>query len=122
METVNKIVELITKSGITEKQFLNTIGLNVTALSDWKTGKNKSYKKHINRIAEYFNVSTDYLLGLDTQNSPVSDISKEERELLSLYNKLNTRGKLKAIEYMSDLSENERYSTEVRGEFRTRNA
>lgn len=71
MKILEKIITLINSKGISEKQFLQDIGLNRSALSDWKSGKNKSYTKHLSKIADYFNVSVDYLLG--KTNNPTLD-------------------------------------------------
>lgn len=60
---LERIINLINAKGISEKQFLQAIGLNLTAMSDWKKGRNKSYLKHINKISDYLEVSVDYLLG-----------------------------------------------------------
>jgi len=62
MNTVERIVNLLKEKGIQQKDFVKNIGLNSSALSDWKSGQNHSYKMHIDKIADYFNVSTDYLL------------------------------------------------------------
>ncbi len=76
MITLKRIEELVAEKGITEKQFLIDVGLNKSAMSDWRKGTTKSYEKHIAKIAEYFNVSTDYLLGrTDKKNeTPKGDI------------------------------------------------
>jgi len=71
MNTVEKIIFLIQQRGIEQKQFANDIGISQQAISEWKSGKTQSYKKHINKIAEYFNVSTDYLLS-DSYDFPNS--------------------------------------------------
>ncbi len=62
MDTLNVILGLIREKGITEQKFLADLGFNRTLLSDWKSGKSKSYQRHIARIADYFGVSADYLL------------------------------------------------------------
>jgi hypothetical protein len=46
------------------------LGLGKTAFTGWKNGDNISYKKHIDKIAEFFGVSTDYLLGVEIKNAP----------------------------------------------------
>lgn len=71
MNTVEKIIFLIQQKGIEQKQFANDIGISQQTISEWKSGKTQSYKKHINKIAEYFNVSTDYLLS-DSYDFPNS--------------------------------------------------
>ena len=46
------------------------LGLGKTAFTGWKSGKNTSYNKHIGKIAEFFGVSTDYLLGRTDEPKP----------------------------------------------------
>lgn len=79
MNTVEIIVHLIEKRGITEKKFLSDLDFNRTLLSDWKSGKSKSYTKYLQKIADYFNVSTDYLLtGKElSSNRPENDESQD---------------------------------------------
>lgn len=78
-----RILELIAGKGITEKQFLKDVGLNITTLSDWKAGKSQSYKKHADIIADYFNVSVDYLLGkTDIRNTAEHDEVDEYLDIL----------------------------------------
>lgn len=82
MNTVGIILTLISQRGITEQRFLSEMGFNRTLLSDWKSGKSKSYMKHLSEIAAYFGVSTDYLLGNSgTKNAPAAP---EDSELLTL--------------------------------------
>lgn len=63
MDMLARILSLIDERGITDRQFLNDLGLNRTLLSDWKSGKSKSYERYGSQIADYFGVSADYLLG-----------------------------------------------------------
>lgn len=65
MNTVEKIFFLLRERGIEQKQFAIDIGVSQQAVSEWKSGKTQSYRKHIDKIADYFNVSTDYLLAED---------------------------------------------------------
>ena len=39
-------------------------GLNHSAVTEWKKGKAKPSTEAVAKIARYFNVSADYLLGL----------------------------------------------------------
>lgn len=54
MNTLERILKLISEKGITEKQFLIDMGLNKSTLSDWKKGTTKSYMRYIDKIADYF--------------------------------------------------------------------
>lgn len=106
MDTLHKILKLISNKGIDQQDFAIQLGLHKRTITDWKSGKSKSYMKYIDRIADYFNVSTDYLLG----KSDVSTIKKieltlEEQavkklqdQLLSLYMELDADGQNKLRE------------------------
>ena len=71
LKTIEKITNLIKRKKITEKKFLDDLGFTKTTLSNWKSGQNSSYKDHIVKIANYFEVTTDYLLKEDI-GSPTS--------------------------------------------------
>jgi len=60
---LEKILNLIDERGVQQKIFASDIGLNQNSVTEWKTGRLKSYRRYIDKIADYFNVSTDYLLG-----------------------------------------------------------
>ena len=68
-KTLENIQELIRERGMSEKQFLSDNGFSATAMSDWKAGRMKSYQKHIRKIADYFGVYVDFLLGREEKQS-----------------------------------------------------
>lgn len=89
-ETILRILFLIDASGLTDKQILKELDLSSTStlISDWRRGKSKSPTlKHVLKIANFFNVSTDYLL---TGKEKFKDLSKEEQEWLDLYSQLSS--------------------------------
>lgn len=63
MTTVEKIAHLFETSGKSTRSILLELGFSPTALNEWKRGKAQPTTKHIIKLAEYFNVSVDYLLG-----------------------------------------------------------
>lgn len=70
--TLERILKLKKDKGITDAQFQKDIGVYATALSEWKNGKTTSYLKKLPKIAAYFDVSVDYLLGnTDTPKKPI---------------------------------------------------
>ena len=81
MSTIDKITFLLSKSGKTQKELTDYLGITKNAITDWKSGRIKSYRKHIPKIAKFFNVSADYLLNEDVDNS-VSN--SEEQEVLHI--------------------------------------
>ena len=61
--TVERIVSVMKSKKITALQFAADLKLNRVVVSDWKSGKSKSYLKHINAIADYLDTPVEYLLG-----------------------------------------------------------
>ena len=88
MTTVELILDLISKKGIEQQQFAKDIGVTKQTISEWKSGKTQSYKKHISRIAEYFNVSTDYLLGNEPKEK---SLSEKDRLIADIVNVLYSK-------------------------------
>lgn len=79
MDTLNRIMQLLKEQNKTQKQLMDYLGLGKTAFTGWKNGSNISYKKYIDKIAEFFDVSADYLLGKTEDRRPKTDkISKED--------------------------------------------
>lgn len=68
--SLTRILGLLKQKGIKDKDLIDGIGLNKSAISDWKSGRSKSYKRHIDKIADYLDISTEYLLGRSEDPSP----------------------------------------------------
>lgn len=60
---IETICKLLNEQGKTQKNLTDYLGITQNAFTDWKSGRIKSYNKHLSKIAEYLNVSVDYLLG-----------------------------------------------------------
>jgi len=63
MCTFDKILLEMKNKHISQKSITDLLSLNQSIFSQWKKGENISYLKHISKIAEFLEVSTDYLLG-----------------------------------------------------------
>ena len=61
MTTLERILSLINQNNLNAAQFLREAKLNSSSINDWKKGKaNPSYGALV-KIANYFNVSVEYL-------------------------------------------------------------
>ena len=75
---MDRILELCHEKGVTQKQLAEAISVSTGNVSDWKTGRARPSLDVLGRIADYFDVSVDYLLGrTDIQNTS---------DLIDLYN------------------------------------
>lgn len=91
MATLDKIKALLKEQNKTQKQLMDYLGLGKTAFTGWNSGANTSYNKHIGKIAEFLNVSTDYLLYDENKNTPNEQTLTEGEKLwLDLYHQLST--------------------------------
>lgn len=77
MSTLDKIIALQKKSGYNQKDLTDYLGLEKSTFSAWKSGKSTSYTKYITQIAKFYNVSTDYLLN-DEEDNTLSNQSNIE--------------------------------------------
>ena len=65
MSTIDRINARLAELGKTGAEMTRDIGLSNSIYSQWNTGKTKPSNKTIARIAEYLDVTVDYLLGRD---------------------------------------------------------
>ena len=73
MNTVQRINALFEAKGQSNRSILLELGLSPTALAEWNRGKAKPTVDAIIKLANYFGVSTDYLLCLtDLPLAPAS--------------------------------------------------
>lgn len=100
MESVtDRILLLIEQNNTNAKSILEKLELSNSAITDWKKGKAKPSASAIIKLADYFGVTTDYLLlGIPTPPEPAASLSvpnsltPDALELLSTYNSLDRRG------------------------------
>ena len=62
---VERLNELIENSGKQQKDICKDLGIYKQKFSRWKLGTTKPDFDELIKLAKYFNVTTDYLLGLE---------------------------------------------------------
>lgn len=66
----DRLVKLRKELNLTQEEFAQKIGYTRTAISAWEIGRNEPSNADTIKIANFFGVSTDYLLGkTDVRNS-----------------------------------------------------
>ena len=65
-----RIRPLFDNSNLTNAEIERLLGITPKTINKWNSGIVKSYQKYIPKIASYFHVSTDYLLGKTDDSSP----------------------------------------------------
>lgn len=92
MNIIERISKLLKTKKLSQKDLTDYLDLKQSAFTDWKTGKTDSYLKSIPEIAEFLNVSTDYLY-FGKESSPTIILSDEERDIILAYRSQGEEGK-----------------------------
>ena len=98
-----KVYSLIAKTGVTKNKMLSDLNINHNAFAKWDKNDCLPDGKNIIKVAQYFNVSTDYLLGLSPEPAPVAmpevyDLN--EAELVKAFRSLAPEGKALSVDYV----------------------
>ena len=87
---LERIQLLMIANGVRKPDFIKAIGVSSGNFSDWNAGRSSPRLETAIKIADYFNVSLDYLCGRDDKfPSP----SPDAFELVKIYDKLSKEGK-----------------------------
>lgn len=73
-----RITELRKQAGMSQFQLAKVLNIATSTLGMYETGKREPSLKVLNRIASYFNVSTDYLLGRPEKKTDTTNSDKIE--------------------------------------------
>ena len=85
-EAFERIKELAKKRGVNLQKVSEDLGFSTNYLYSLKNKKTPS-AEHIAKIAEYFNVSTDYILGrTDNPNLPTESVTTANGRTVDLSN------------------------------------
>lgn len=63
---MNNLKQLRKKKGLTQQGLAEKLGVTYRTIQNWESGLNQISIGKAKQLAEYFGVSVDYLLGLDT--------------------------------------------------------
>lgn len=82
---IERILELMGKNKITAKKLTTDLELSNSSITDWKKGKGKPSTEAVIKIANYFNVSTDYLL---LGKEATTSLTPDQKDWIELISKL----------------------------------
>jgi len=97
-----KLKTLRTLNGLTQDQFAKKLGLSRSAIGMYETAEREPDFGTLERISSILNVDPGTLIG-------ESKICKGADELISLYQKLNSKGKSEARKLILNLSKTSKY-------------
>lgn len=81
-----RIVELRTEKGISQKAAAVDLGISQALLSHYEKGIREFNLDFLCRIAEYYNVTTDYILGRTDSRTGLDSSAMEDKEDDAIFN------------------------------------
>lgn len=75
--------QLLQKHGVTPYKVAKEAGVTQTALSNWKSGRSTPSSKTLQKIADYFGITVDYLMtGKDNPKEKAPELTaRDERDI-----------------------------------------
>lgn len=90
MDFAGRLHQLIEESDITQKELSTQLHMAKTTLNGYVNNYREPDFATLARLAKYFNVTTDYLLGIsDLKEACPMPLSEEEGRLIGLYRRLH---------------------------------
>lgn len=130
MAEIDNVFSLMKERNVTPKEISEKTGISTGNISDWKSGRCAPKTEALIKIADYFGVSLDYLLGrtndcsvnvntvtdnhgiIGHNHAPVTIINGSERKLseqevalINLFEKLDVLKKAQLLTYAAKLTE-----------------
>ncbi|MBQ3220339.1 MAG: helix-turn-helix domain-containing protein [Clostridia bacterium] len=90
-----------------QMDFADNLGINQTTVSKWELGKTLPDTAMLVKLSKFFDVSTDYLLGLSTLYYPDKikfplkneKLNSEELQILTVFRALNAKNRIHVTAY-----------------------
>ena len=103
---MEKLKELRTTRKIRQKEFAKYMNVAQNTVSRWESGERLMDSETLVKVADYFGVSIDYLVGRDiVEVQPRSNkIASKNARLLHYYSRLNDIGKNEANKRIEELT------------------
>lgn len=103
MDKTNRFYLARTKTGMSQTEVAEHLGLNKTAVSKWEGNKTMPDPAVLVQLAGLYNVSADYLLNITPESQLFDDARIERPEILELFEKLSLSEQQQVIGYIKGL-------------------
>ena len=100
--------KLLDMNGVKSADVARATGISNMTFSDWKKGKStskmdKSKMDKIEKIAKYFGVTTDYMMGKKSE-APSASMADDHLELIKLYSSLSEADQKAIMQIMRSMN------------------
>ncbi len=102
---MEKLRELRNKLGISQRELSERIGIKTTTLFNYETGLCSPSLDMLIKLADFYNISTDELLGRETDTINLNYLNSNESFLIKKILKMNELELAKTKAYVQGLTE-----------------
>lgn len=101
-----RLIELREERNLTQTDIANAIQTSRTNIGRWEKGENEPASSYVIKLADFFECSTDYLLGRSddfgnvTVQANGAPLSNDEQMLLELFQTLSPAHKAQVLGYV----------------------
>ena len=103
MTFTDKVRELLSQKNISINKMLTDLGLGKGTFATWEKRGTVPGGETLNKLADYFGVSVDYLLGKSYTEQ--EEVTQQEKELLAMLKQLNEEDLETALRIVQRLAE-----------------
>lgn len=81
---LNRLAELRKSNGLSQQQFAKIFGVAQNTVSNWENGNRLVDTENLQKIADYFGVTTDYVLCRDSApvSQPTTDRTVSDEDIM----------------------------------------
>lgn len=90
--------ELLERNNVTAYKVAKETGVTTATLTSWKQGKYVPKTEKLKLIADFFHVSTDYIMYGKEDTKKIPTHSRDHLEMIKMYETLDDEGKKKLME------------------------
>ena len=95
--------KLLDMNGVKSADVARATGISNMTFSDWKKGKSTPKMDKIEKIAKYFGVTTDYMIGKKSE-IPSASMADDHLELIKLYSSLSEADQKAIMQIMRSMN------------------
>ncbi len=95
-----KFAELMRENNLTKAQVAAETGIPLQTICNWLSRGSQPSADRVAKLADYFEVSTDYLLGRSNELGIIetdANLSQDEEELLLLFRKMDEKTRYQVL-------------------------
>ena len=93
---LERFESLMRERNLTKAQLIRATGITEGAIDGWRKKGTLPTSEYLGRLADFFEVSVDYLLGRQSDIGIVEvqhELTVDQEELLKIYNRLSSQDK-----------------------------